>query len=110
MAAKPSQNGGFQGAMQAAFTGRGGAMSGLVAAGDYSGSVAAANAFALQVLATVTDANVTTADQQALLANICAGALAGSPILAVGAAPNAYLPLVNAIAEAYSLAKADLTV
>ena len=107
MAAKPSQNGGFQGAMFAVISGR--SIEGLTAAADFTAEIAAANAFALQVLATVTDANVTTVDQQILLAQMCAAALAGRPITAVGAAPNAYLALVTAIAEAYSLAKADLT-
>lgn len=107
MAAILVQNGAYQGAMQAALAGRN--LEGLSAAGDYTVTVAAANAFALQVSATITAANVTTADQQALLANICAAALIGRSLVAAGAVPNTYLNLSIAIAEAYALAKVNLT-
>jgi len=74
MAAVLAQNGSYQGAMQAILLGRPGT---ATSEGSYASQAAAALALSQEVATLVT---CTSADQQALLANITAAFLAGRPL------------------------------
>jgi hypothetical protein len=98
-----STNGAYQGAMQGMLTSRD--ITGLTAAGDYSVIIAAALAFAEEV--TTVGVSVSTADQQALLANICAAVTFGRPF--TDPTEATYTASATAAIEAYTVAVAYLT-
>jgi hypothetical protein len=98
-----STNGAYQGAMQGMLTSRD--ITGLTAAGDYSVIIAAALAFAEEV--TTVGVSVSTADQQALLANICAAVTFGRPF--TDPTEATYTASATAAIEAYNVAVAYLT-
>jgi hypothetical protein len=98
-----AHDGSFQGAMFAALAGRD--IEGLVASGDYTALVNAADAFATEVATVVTAP--TTDDTQAVLAQICAGVLQGRYLTSLTGTD--YLALANGIAEAYTVAVAKIT-
>jgi hypothetical protein len=98
-----AHDGSFQGAMFAALQGRN--LEQLVASGDYTVLCNAAAAFAVEAATVVTAP--TTDDTQAILAQICAGVLAGRDLTSVTSTD--YLSLSNAVAAAYTSAVAKIT-
>jgi len=109
MAAVVAQNGAFQGAMQAVLTQK--VQEGLTASGDYSAGATAANSFALQASSSI--GVITGVDHQILVAMLSAGALQGRPITIVNNTPgstNPYYNMCQALAEAYTVAVAQLGV
>jgi hypothetical protein len=107
MAAVLAQNGAYQGAIAAILSGRD--ISESTEAVDYTTPAAAANAFALQVSATV--GVISTSDQQLLLQSICFAALQGRGSIkdTSTSLPNSYQALSVAIHEAYTQSVGNLT-
>jgi len=102
-----ARKGAFQGAMQGALSARD--ITGLTVSGDYTTIIAAANAFAQKVDALVTSESITvaTADDQALLASICAGVSFGRPFTSASLAT--YTASATAALEAFVVAQAVQT-